>query len=600
MFRRSFSLLLAVRGKILAAVLILVFAMAFVGSNCALANISGAIFTTLQDGSEVNANIFDAMEDVYLDGGPGQNAPSTAAGLPEGDYYFQVTDPSGKVLLSMDPVRCRKFHVNSFGVIDYVYPATCSQKVKGQMAVVDCTHAIGVDIDHSDLGAITVQLMPYLRTPNNGGVYKVWVTPVEMFIGDANLVDNPSYFHGFVPAWSKTDNYKVHHGKPCDPRLKVRKFDDSNADGIWDLNEAEITGWTVDITDPLQVTNGYNTPVDVLAMPVGMWTVKEQTPSNWLQTALYIDGISRTVVPTAQVEFVGNCTEVHEIIFGNIKLGSIKACKFYDRDANGVNNNEPPVAGILFVLDGNDIRGSRIHREGYTGQDGCVTFVNLLAGSYTLCEVLPSQWWLPTTEPNISIVLTEGSELTYSFGNVCEGQADFDTKGYWQNKNGLGETLQSDIDYLNSLLPWWAPSSYFDDGDEPIDGMFADGTPVPKAKNAAGEIIAPEGSALAEQSYFLVDRNAGGNPQEQLAQQLDAFIMNVRHRLECGTGTMIQKPDGTWVSASGLIGQAINVWIDGTASQRTAMSALLDALNNSSDVVFIHCTPCEVTYPVVE
>ena len=46
----------------------------------------GAIFTTLPDGSRVNANIYDGREDVYLDGGPGQNAPSHAAGLPEGNY----------------------------------------------------------------------------------------------------------------------------------------------------------------------------------------------------------------------------------------------------------------------------------------------------------------------------------------------------------------------------------------------------------------------------------------------------------------------------------------------------------------------------------
>ena len=60
----------------------------------------GAIFTTMPDGSRVNANIYTNAYDVYLDGGPGPNAPPGAAGLPEGDYYFQVTDPSGKKLLS--------------------------------------------------------------------------------------------------------------------------------------------------------------------------------------------------------------------------------------------------------------------------------------------------------------------------------------------------------------------------------------------------------------------------------------------------------------------------------------------------------------------
>ena len=40
---------------------------------------SGAIFTTVADGSRVNANIFSAKCDglgVYLDGGPGPNAPA--------------------------------------------------------------------------------------------------------------------------------------------------------------------------------------------------------------------------------------------------------------------------------------------------------------------------------------------------------------------------------------------------------------------------------------------------------------------------------------------------------------------------------------------
>src|SRR6266542_2432429 len=77
---------------------------------------SGAIFTTLPDGSEVNFNIYDSKDDVYLDGGPGPGAPQTAAGLDDGTYVFQVTDPSGKTLLSQDPARCRQFTVAN-GVI---------------------------------------------------------------------------------------------------------------------------------------------------------------------------------------------------------------------------------------------------------------------------------------------------------------------------------------------------------------------------------------------------------------------------------------------------------------------------------------------------
>ena len=157
--------------------------------------VRGAIFTTTVDGTVVNANHFSAKSDVYLDGGPGENAPSKAAALAAGDYYFQVTDPSGKHLLSTDDIECRRIRVSSDGVIVEAYPGPNN-----------CGHATGVDADYgASLGAITVQLMPYADTPNNGGVYKVWVTPVEHYDGK------------FKNKYSKTDNFKVAPGAPPPP-----------------------------------------------------------------------------------------------------------------------------------------------------------------------------------------------------------------------------------------------------------------------------------------------------------------------------------------------------------------------------------------------
>lgn len=145
---------------------------------------AGALFTTLANGARVNANIYEAKTDVYLDGGPGNRAPSGAAALDEGWYYFQVTEPAGKVLLSTDPIEARRFHVNAQGIIDQV-----------------ATHVTGFDQDH---GALTVQLMPYLNTPNNGGEYKAWATPVSRY-------SPGNGFFGFVEKFSKTDNFKVRH-----------------------------------------------------------------------------------------------------------------------------------------------------------------------------------------------------------------------------------------------------------------------------------------------------------------------------------------------------------------------------------------------------
>src|SRR5262245_7323547 len=154
--------------------------------------LSGAIFTTDASGVPVNLNIYGAKQDVYLNGGPGINAPDGAAGLPEGTYSFQVTDPSGKTLLSTDPVVCRQFTVNALGVIQGVVPAG------------GCEHATGAD---GEDGGATVQLFPFADTPNNGGVYKVWVTPTELL--DCSAHGNK---HCFVPSASKTDNFKVRSG----------------------------------------------------------------------------------------------------------------------------------------------------------------------------------------------------------------------------------------------------------------------------------------------------------------------------------------------------------------------------------------------------
>jgi cysteine-rich repeat protein len=145
--------------------------------------VSGAIFTTTSDGSRVNANIYPSKSAVYLDGGPGDGAPASAAGLPAGDYYFQVTDPSGHTLLSQDAITNRQITIDDDGLI-----------------VAAFNHVTGTDVDH---GALTVQLMPYADTPNNGGEYKVWVISVDEYAGaDAQ-------FFGFTPRYSKTDNFKV-------------------------------------------------------------------------------------------------------------------------------------------------------------------------------------------------------------------------------------------------------------------------------------------------------------------------------------------------------------------------------------------------------
>jgi hypothetical protein len=236
-----------VRTAIIAAVCIMTVAVPAVAHAP-----SGAIFTTLADGSEVNLNHFPSKEAVYLDGGPGPGAPQTAAGLDDGTYVFQVTDPSGKVLLSTDAGKCRQFTVAS-GIITSV-------------VATGCQHVTGNDNDHPP--AKTVRLFPYLNTPNNGGVYKAWVTRIDDFLlgcselGVANGLDvvdcgakTQGNAHGFIPSHSKTDNFKVKNFRLI-REIDVIYYRDSNHDSSYGWGvETQLSGLPAIWTDTLGVQN---------------------------------------------------------------------------------------------------------------------------------------------------------------------------------------------------------------------------------------------------------------------------------------------------------------------------------------------------------
>ena len=287
---------------------------AMLSSGLAQAAPSGAIFTTLVDGSRVNANIFSAKCDglgVYLDGGPGNNAPQGAAGLPDGDYYFQVTDPSGKTLLSTDPQKYRRFTVTAGIITSRVAPQATGD------------HDTGADIDH---GAVTVELCPFLDTPNNGGEYKVWVTPIANFSGSVDVVDNgynPDYFHGFIPASTKSDNFKVKQKQSA--CLTIMKFRD-NGDGKYSVSEPYIN-WGIRVFDSagLQIEGKLWTgtapgALKVCALPPGNYTIYEDEiePSGvnyYFVSANILDG--KYIVPPQRSVVVKMAISDRTLIFGN-------------------------------------------------------------------------------------------------------------------------------------------------------------------------------------------------------------------------------------------------------------------------------------------
>jgi hypothetical protein len=260
-------------------------------SPASAAGVSGAIFTTDANGTVVNANIYPSKCAVFLDGGPGPHAPAKAAGLPDGDYYWQVTDPDGGTLLSTDPVSNRRFRVTGGLITAYTGTGVAP-------------HRTGIDQDHAAKGAITIQLGnntcpdDFLNTPNSGGVYKVWATPVGSYVGNPANVDNPcgnGCFHGFVASQSKTDNFKALAAPAATFCLTVQKqFNDGSA------TYADLLGWGITITDALGVTNQYTTDsssgqVNLCQLPVGTYTITEN-PIGPVTNSCYFDGALQTTL----------------------------------------------------------------------------------------------------------------------------------------------------------------------------------------------------------------------------------------------------------------------------------------------------------------
>src|SRR5439155_23979120 len=141
------------------AKIILITLFAILAVSSAFAQVNGAIYTTFPDGTTVNGNIYPSKDQVYLSGGP-QNMKDNGLVPAPHFYYFQVTDPSGSVLLSKDDITCRAVNVDlnskGHGVVDGVPGTNGSDSTAGGFGNSACYHNNGTHDDAN--GALPVQL----------------------------------------------------------------------------------------------------------------------------------------------------------------------------------------------------------------------------------------------------------------------------------------------------------------------------------------------------------------------------------------------------------------------------------------------------------
>jgi hypothetical protein len=144
-----------------------------------------------------------------------------------------------------------------------------------------CEHLTGLDVD---LNATTVQLFPFEDTPNPGGEYEAWVVEVGDFlegceaIGEddgLNVVDCGSTGgnrHGFVPAHTRTDNFKV-----------------------GETNNLEIDTWFYDSSYYGMTIPGLSVEwIDTLGAGNRKWSYIPPSPGGWFQDNIaHVEAVER-------------------------------------------------------------------------------------------------------------------------------------------------------------------------------------------------------------------------------------------------------------------------------------------------------------------
>jgi hypothetical protein len=463
----------------------------------AAAAVSGAIYTSTFSGITVNENVkYEGKQFVYLNGGP-QN--TTGSELTPGLYFYQVTTPNN-VLLSTDNGYCRMVSVGADGRF-----AGAFDPINLNPPVTECTtgiHANGAT-NPANGGGISVQLIPYLDTTNNGGEYKVWL--IEAGCPDLSV---QGAIINFRSSCSKTDNFKVRF---CANGLPADEF------GNCQTTELCPDG------SPIPPSGVCPTP-----------TCPDGSP-------LPPDGICPTcpdgspVPPPPQL-----CENQRQSLFI-----TVSGQKYLDVNANGMKDGgENPISGVdvnLFVGSDpytltTDGSGNWSRTFEFPPDPNSETAYIGYPVSFTACEEPMSGQWLQTgplvgalsggfaAVANASRCWTQGelnNDTGEDFGNICWGVAGGGhTKGFWSNKNGA-KVINTNSCYsaLQAALPMLVK----------LDGSLLWST----------------SPSLAVFQKWLTSSNSS-NAASQLSAQLAAMWLNVKCNPDgVADGALVYAPDLT-------------------------------------------------------
>jgi hypothetical protein len=160
-------------------------------------------------------------------------------------------------------------------------------------------------------------------------------------------------------------------------------------------------------------------------------------------------------VPTSPPSVIFGVTSgvTESVAFNNAVFGIIEGYKFYDKDMDGVrDDNEPGLQGWTIHLDGTTDHGTPVHETTTTDSNGHYVFLNVQPGLYQVTEEMLGPEWQATT-PSPQVVDTSGMMETFD-RTVNIGNVRFAT--IWGYKF---------LDTYSQSYPFW-PNGIFDYPDE--------------------------------------------------------------------------------------------------------------------------------------
>jgi SdrD B-like protein len=397
----------------------------------ASAQVSGAVTIVTESGSP--QDVFNDKSDVFFTAGPTATPCAFTQFLPDGRYYFQVTDLSGGTLLSSDPVNERLVTIRGgvlFSYDGHTHEVDLIDGATGEQSEESGEAEEAEDVTtRNACGGISVGLAPFRDAGSRDASYLLWLTPIARFTGEPTQIDpvcGAGCFHGFRPEFSLSTAFRVEDKRFCDESFCVSgtKFEDRNGNGVQDSGEPGLPGVRI-TAEPedgaaLHGLTGAQGAFRICGLThENDFRVTETVPFGYRQTAPLDDRISRRLVASDFGYFVLGCDDNFSgLNFGNQLIpNAIGGIKFEDLNANGLRDpGEPGLEGFVITLTPS---GGGAAQTVTTDANGNFLFTNLSAGTFTLSETQRVGFSLTVPALNsISVTLASGgSSIANEFGN---------------------------------------------------------------------------------------------------------------------------------------------------------------------------------------